>query len=956
GLEDTKNNLNFDVAKDATLTVSGRIQADGKSTEQGQITKKGDGTLVLTAYNFYDGGTTISGGTLRTADMANLGTGAISIATGARLEITAQSGTVAKAANITGGGTLALTFAQDSSLTVSGFAGGLDISGKGTLKMGSGSSLKENVRVSNGATLAFDSTGKLNENGKTLSVNGGVVDFGATSQTMGSWKLELAGGAHLKGAGEKDNAMYFNVTDSTISVTSGENTISATTQLRTNEGNLNLNYNVSKDATLTVRGLIQADGNTPGYGSITKLGEGTLVLTGANTYAGTTAVEEGALHINSLSALGSSSVWLVEGAKLRIENTTDPMALASDKIKGFGTLELLLSTEYGNTLSLGTSFGGETYIRGGNMTLNGAQAGKALRLADNANLQFNEKETAAWAGNLVLEGKSEVRANDGSDFTLNGSVSGSGTYVSQGAGKVNFKGDVTLAGFEQTSGNDFLVANFNGTTKIGSVKVSKGAVYLNGKTELGTMTISGGTVQIANEVKLNGTDNKVPMDIEAGGRLLLADGAVLNRTTNVSSWIRGSLVVLKDAKARLVSKEDDVHVSYYNGSNKGTIRLEENSSLEIDVYGLYFYAGNKVELESGSELTLTQSSASISNSGAETTTLIASNVGETSSQQYGMKNENFELTAGHLKAVSSEAAELGNKLTRSSLENAGTGTLTVKNAANTITSLKATGGDVMLTDDMSVQRISAAKDKSVSVAADKGITMAGGVSLKAGGTEATLTALSDSALAGLQDGTSFTIRDMVLQHATLTASNDATNPVVMQNVELSQVVLNQGAFTLRTAAPESKAESGNTLLSYTTGISGITKGTTLTLLADLSMPEGSTAGLVDLEFVFTGFNTNLAYATGSLAGLKEAYGIEFGGILGNLLNQPEPVVAAETLRAGESSGATTADTFTVSYGAGTGAQVGSLVITIAGLNVPEPATSTLSLLALAALAARRRRK
>ena len=113
------------------------------------------------------------------------------------------------------------------------------------------------------------------------------------------------------------------------------------------------------------------------------------------------------------------------------------------------------------------------------------------------------------------------------------------------------------------------------------------------------------------------------------------------------------------------------------------------------------------------------------------TTLIASNVGETTSaQQYGMENADFELTAGHLKATSSAAAELGNKLTRSSLENTGAGTLTVKNAANTITRLKATGGNVMLADDMSVQRISAANGKSVSVAGDKGITMAGGVSLK----------------------------------------------------------------------------------------------------------------------------------------------------------------------------------------------------------------------------------
>lgn len=84
------------------------------------------------------------------------------------------------------------------------------------------------------------------------------------------------------------------------------------------------------------------------------------------------------------------------------------------------------------------------------MTLNGAQAGKALRLAGGANLQVQGDATAAWGGNLVLEGKSEVYANDGSDFTLNGSVSGSGIHDSRGASAtVNFNGAVKLAGLNR---------------------------------------------------------------------------------------------------------------------------------------------------------------------------------------------------------------------------------------------------------------------------------------------------------------------------------------------------------------------------------------------------------------------------------------------------------------------------------------------------------------------------
>ncbi len=947
-------NLNYDVSKDATLTVTGCIQADATSAKQGQITKKGDGILVLNEYNFYDGGTTISGGTLRTALMENLGNGTISIATGARLEITAQSGAGEKWANITGGGTLALAFAKESKdLAVnlgSGFAGGLDISGKGTLKMGKESVLSDNVCVSNGATLAFTSTSALAGSEKTLTVDGAVVDFGAYSVAMGSWELKLENGALITGEGEKNNAMNFNQTGSTIYATSGESIISATTRLDATKGYPNLNYNVSKDAKLTVTGMIHAD-NTQDKGSITKLGAGTLVLTGTNTHAGTTAVEEGELRINALGALGASSVWVSEGAKLSIETETASKEFTPDRIKGWGTLELMLSSAYDNTLSLGESFQGETYIRRGNMTLNGAQAGQTLRLANGVNLRFNEAEKATWDGNLVLETTSQVHAQEGADFTLTGLVSGAGTYDSRGAGNVHFNGAVKLGSFVQTADNVSTTANFNSETEIGTVLVSKGTVHLNGKTQLGEMTISGGKVQIADEVVLQGNGR---MDIQAGGRLLIDDGAKITRTNNVACWIRGSLEVLKEADASFISA-DDVHVSYDNEGGTGIIHLAEDSSLEMDVRGLYFYTGNSVQLEKGSKLTLTKSDARLSNRGAETATLIASHVEAKTAQQYSMANEYFELKSGHMTANSSLDATLGNQLTRSSLENTGTGSLTVSNKDNIITSLKASGGNVKLAADMMVQSISAASGKSVNITEGQSITMDGGVKLTAREKEASLTSRSDGAMAGLKDGASFTIQDMELKHTTITATRNSPTPVMMQNVKLSQVELNEGAFSLQTAATSvTTAGSGITTLNYSAGISGISNGATLTLLADLSIPEGSALGMVDLEFVLTGFNTTREYATGSLTGLKENYGIEFGGYLGELLNTS--AVTVNALNMERAIRMTSTEAWVLNYGAGSGINEGNLVITISGLSIPEPATSTLSLLALAMLCARRKRK
>ena len=957
-----KNNLNFDVEKGAILTMSGCIQADAKSPERGQITKKGDGTLVLTEYNFYNGGTTISGGTLRAAAMDYLGFGTVSVETGARLEITAQSGAGEKTVNISGGGTLALGFAKGSELTVnlgSQFTGGLDISGTGILKKSGRSTLQGNIRVSSGATLAFGETDVLNHNipaiyRKTLTVDGGVVNFGSTRQTMGTWNIALSNGAELIGNGEPIyGAIDYNIPDPTIYATSGENTISAITRLRATNGNINLTYDVSKEATLTVSGLIHADNNTLNRGSVTKRGGGLLVLTGANTYAGFTSVEEGELRINSLSALGSSFVEVSEGAMLSIDSEMGMDGFVCDGISGKGTVALLLSSAYGNTLSLGGAFQGETYVRGGNMTLNGATAGHTLRLAEGANLRFMGGEMAAWNGNLTLEGTSQMYAGENADFALNGSVNGKGIYVSRGSGTVSFNAPVKLNRFEQTAADASATVNFNGTTEMSAMIVSNGIVNINGKAELGAITLAGGTVQIANEVKLNGSSR---MEIQAGGRLLMGEGAVLERTNQVACWIQGSLEVLPDADARFVSL-DDVHVSYDNGSNKGTIYLAENSSLELDVRGCYFYSGNSVQLESGSELILTNSCTTFSNRGEEAASLIAVNVGEKTSQKYSLNNANFELTGGHLKTTSNTDIAMGNTLTHSSLEHVGSGTLTINNGANTITSLEASGGNVKLTADMKVQSLSAASGKTVSIAAGKSITMDGGVSLAAHGADASLTSLADNAKAGMQNSEKFIIHGMELMNSILTVGAGSATTVEMQNVQLCQVMLNQGSFLLR-AAPSSVTltDTGTPTLNYTMGISDIMNGATLTLAPDLSASVTGTKGIVDLEFVLVGFRTDKAYTVGTLAGLKEAYGIEFGGMLGNLLNPPAGAGSrGESLSLFNAANMAATSAYSVSYGAGTEANLGNLVISISGLNVPEPITSTLSILSLVALAARRRR-
>ena len=210
------------------------------------------------------------------------------------------------------------------------------------------------------------------------------------------------------------------------------------------------------------------------------------------------------------------------------------------------------------------------------------------------------------------------------------------------------------------------------------------------------------------------------------------------------------------------------------------------------------------------------------------------------------------------------------------------------------------------------------------------------------------------ALAQLQEDASFTIQDMTLTNTTVTAATVETK-VNLQNVEASNVMLAKGAFTLNATPTVGLAPSGegHGTLSYSNGLAIATTDNSASLTLNLDVVNavaGDAHGTYDLTITLSGFGDGFTVTQDILS----MVGFDSTSWLGQALVSQKAeytVVTEQTpVTAGESG------VPTVSYAAGTGASVGSLVITITGLNVPEPATSTLSLLALAALAARRRRK
>ena len=229
----------------------------------------------------------------------------------------------------------------------------------------------------------------------------------------------------------------------------------------------------------------------------------------------------------------------------------------------------------------------------------------------------------------------------------------------------------------------------------------------------------------------------------------------------------------------------------------------------------------------------------------------------------------------------------------------------------------------------------------------------GAVSLSAapGTAAAQLSSKTGGNLLEMQRDTRFCIQDMLLVNTSIRAAEGTA--VMLSGVEGSGNVYLQGGADFSLTFGNTTADDEEPVIVYDSPVTGITlsAGSTLTLAMD---PTNNSFRDYNLVINMQGFaydGGSLA-ATGGIADLSAA-GIYLGGWLGELLAAQG--VVQEGVGNLESPEVPGGSVPTVSYTYSTDNNVG-MIISIHGLSVPEPTTTTLSLLALTALAMRRRRK
>jgi len=492
-----------------TSNISGLISGTG-----GSIVMGGSGTLTLSdASNSYTGGTTINSGTVQASGAAALGTGTATIYNGGTLSI--NNVTAANAIALNNGGTLIGTGASATSsgvTTVGATASSVSI--------GTGSSTSDAFTLGTSGTplVGGATTTTINVVGSgTLYLNLGSTYAGIWNIGNGATVNFGTGGNAFGTAPGSTVANYITLNGGTMFDNVNTFTFGSTRGIEL--GNAGGTIDVKSANSMTYAGTI-ADVPTQS-GALTFGGPGTLILQGANTYSGGTAINGGTLSIsadNNLGATGtalsmnggtlnptvsfSSNRNITLGSSGGTFNMGSGATLTESGLIG-GTGGLTMSTGTGTLLLSGANtYLGTTTISSGVLQLGNASAvqnstvsvGATNGLTFGTGLSPFTLGGLSGASNFALSdtGSSAVTINVGNNSansTYSGVMSGAGGLSKIGTGTLTLSSANTYAGATSISA---------GTVQLGVANAipggaGKGDVTVNGTLDLHTFseTING---------------------------------------------------------------------------------------------------------------------------------------------------------------------------------------------------------------------------------------------------------------------------------------------------------------------------------------------------------------------------------------------------------------------------------------------------------------------------------
>ncbi|MFC4274365.1 autotransporter-associated beta strand repeat-containing protein [Achromobacter aloeverae] len=466
--------------------------ASGLASAGGSLTKLGAGMLTLTGANTYDGGTTISAGTLRLGDGTSNGSVTGDIVDNAVLVFDNGS-------------------AQTYGGAISG-TGSLTKQGAGTLTLTGANSYEGGTLVLGGELVATAASLP----GDATVDSGAYITFAQNADGSYSGVISGAGGVRKTGNG----TLVFTAVQGYGGGTSiGDGAVQATTDT------LSGDIAVATDAALIINQASDGSyaGQISGGGSLVKAGAGTVTLAGANHYTGPTAVLDGTLAQGAANAFVQNGAYIVNGGTLDLHGYD----LLASSLTGTGgtvalgggtlTVDQATSGSYAGaikgqgqvikdgagtlTMSGGSDYSGPTTVRAGVLqagATNAFSANSAVTIESAATLDVGNTNQAigslAGAGKVLIGTGTLATGGDGTSTTYSGTFSGSGGLLKQGGGLLILNGNSSVfTGLTTVAGGELEVGDIDTPSAVlgGNVAVSDAAVLRGHGTILGNVSSTG---------------------------------------------------------------------------------------------------------------------------------------------------------------------------------------------------------------------------------------------------------------------------------------------------------------------------------------------------------------------------------------------------------------------------------------------------------------------------------
>ncbi|MHC8547407.1 fibronectin-binding autotransporter adhesin ShdA [Salmonella enterica] len=482
-----------------------------------------------------------------------------------------------------------LTLDADSQWTMTGSSALGSLTSNGEITLGDGSASAKTLQITNALTLQNDS--QLNI---TLSATDSPVITTGSATLDGSLTLNLDSTAAFGDPTsdqqfksitliDSDNAISTNVdslttnidTDSLpdyltfgVDVDANDNTNfvleqqlswnANATSISEASGTFTLGDNETFEVTSELSKVSPVPGGWDGE-TLTKEGDGTLILSNTANDYGDTVINGGTLSANDAAALGSGDVAIAENAKLELsQGTLDNNVTGEGQIVKSGSDELIVTGD--NNYSGGTTISDGTLI------------------ADHA----DSLGTGAVANSGVLQvGEGE----------LENTLSGSGSLVKTGTGELTLSGDNSYSGGTTISDGTLIAANVNA---LGGGDVDNaGTLKLDAEGEFNLANVttqSGATTELAKGTTLNvdsltqQADSTLNIDLsEANGEsAITADSVTLGGTLNISgignvtdSWTPEAYTyTLIDSDSAITTDFNDLTVAGMNSEDVDFLTID----------------------------------------------------------------------------------------------------------------------------------------------------------------------------------------------------------------------------------------------------------------------------------------------------------------------------------------------------------------------------------------------